>query len=768
MRWTWIGAATLVAAVGIATSASASDKGMAAADQVSQTSYYGFMNNSLYTHVGNNRGRTGAHLVPCRNNIQAILQSYGLTVTLEAFTYSGTTYHNVVAKKVGTRYPTREYIIGGHYDSASNPGADDDASGVAAVLEAARILSQYPSDCTIRFIGFSMEETGLDGSEAYVTAHAADDIRGMVSADMVAYDTGAGQLTASIFGRTASDPIKNALAAAVTEYGNGLIPVVGGDMPYSDHAPFEADGLQACLLIEGEESTNPFYHQSTDNFEQAGNLNFPYALKMTRALVGWLVDAAGVQVPVNMLKFNYPNGLPDVAWPNGQVIRVAVESLGTEYPDGASAQLHYNIGAGWVAVPMSELMPGLYDAVLPPSTCGTTIKYYFSIQSLSYKTYVDPHGAPDQYYTVSSGYEALTIYETLLNSNPGWALQGGWAFGHPTGGGTHNLDPNNGHTGTNVYGYVLTGDYPSNMTTTQYLTTPAIDCTGARCVKLEFWRWLGVESNSDYDKAMIEVSRNNGTSWTVIWRASDTGGAVADTAWTLQTFDLAALADNQPAVKIRWGLGPTDGSLTYPGWNIDDIRITGISCTPPPSGACCTPDGACTVSFEVDCAGTYLGDNTLCDPNLCPQPTGACCLPDGSCTEVAQLECTGLFGGVGTTCAPNPCAQPTGACCLPDGSCSEVAQAACAGVFDGVGTSCAPNPCPPPTCAGDGNCDGAINWRDIDYLVAGMNDNESAWASLFPAPGPSCLFANLDASGDGAVNWRDIDPFVALMNTTCP
>jgi len=75
-------------------------------------------------------------------------------------------------------------------------------------------------------------------------------------------------------------------------------------------------------------------------------------------------------------------------------------------------------------------------------------------------------------------------------------------------------------------------------------------------------------------------------------------------------------------------------------------------------------------------------------------------------------------------------------------------------------------PCPT-LCPGDGNCDGVVNWRDIDYLVAGMNDNRSAWAAKFPPPGPTCLFLNLDTNGDGHVNWRDIDPFIALMNTTC-
>ncbi|MCK4342067.1 MAG: hypothetical protein KAY37_10130 [Phycisphaerae bacterium] len=74
----------------------------------------------------------------------------------------------------------------------------------------------------------------------------------------------------------------------------------------------------------------------------------------------------------------------------------------------------------------------------------------------------------------------------------------------------------------------------------------------------------------------------------------------------------------------------------------------------------------------------------------------------------------------------------------------------------------------PPVCPGDSNCDGAINWRDIDFFVAAMNDNVTAWEAMFAPGTPSCAFENNDANADGTVNWRDIDLLVALMNTTCP
>ncbi|MCK4342885.1 MAG: hypothetical protein KAY37_14320 [Phycisphaerae bacterium] len=74
----------------------------------------------------------------------------------------------------------------------------------------------------------------------------------------------------------------------------------------------------------------------------------------------------------------------------------------------------------------------------------------------------------------------------------------------------------------------------------------------------------------------------------------------------------------------------------------------------------------------------------------------------------------------------------------------------------------------PPICLGDSNCDGVVNWRDIDYFVAAMNNNIWLWEQMFDPPAPPCQFANNDVNGDCVVNWRDIDPFVALMNTTCP
>jgi parallel beta-helix repeat protein len=158
-----------------------------------------------------------------------------------------------------------------------------------------------------------------------------------------------------------------------------------------------------------------------------------------------------------------------------------------------------------------------------------------------------------------------------FDSDPGWTTEGQWAFGQPAGDGSFCRDPSSGYTGSNVYGYNLDGDYQDDMPV-YYLTTSAIDCSAYENVHLRFMRWLGVES-SYFDNASIEIS-NDGANWTTVW--SNSADAICDGQWVSVTYDISTVADLQRAVYIRWAMGPTDYSVVYAGWNIDDVEIISI------------------------------------------------------------------------------------------------------------------------------------------------------------------------------------------------
>lgn len=172
------------------------------------------------------------------------------------------------------------------------------------------------------------------------------------------------------------------------------------------------------------------------------------------------------------------------------------------------------------------------------------------------------------------GLEAV-IASWNFDSDPCWTTEGQWAFGTPTGGGGFLgscIDPNSGYTGSNVYGYNLEGNYTNNMPAC-YLTTEPINCSGYENVYLKFMRWLGVEYGL-FDNASIEVS-NDGITWTTVW-ANGEEEFICDGAWVRVCYDISAVADMQPMVYIRWAMGPTDGSVTFAGWNIDDVEVVSI------------------------------------------------------------------------------------------------------------------------------------------------------------------------------------------------
>lgn len=105
------------------------------------------------------------------NWLKAEYLSYGYTASQmveDSYSYSGFTCKNLVVTKVGTVYPNTYVIVCGHYDSIVGVGTNDNGSGVAAILEIARLLKDIPTEYSIKFINFSGEEDGLRGSQHYV------------------------------------------------------------------------------------------------------------------------------------------------------------------------------------------------------------------------------------------------------------------------------------------------------------------------------------------------------------------------------------------------------------------------------------------------------------------------------------------------------------------------------------------------------------------------------------------------------------------------
>ncbi|MBP7707570.1 MAG: M20/M25/M40 family metallo-hydrolase [Candidatus Aminicenantes bacterium] len=233
--------------------------------------------------------------------LYAAFSALGLDdVAFQTFTFAGSyTSRNVVAEKTGSTFPDDIYIVCAHYDSTSPsatrlthaPGADDNASGTAAVLEAARVLAPHELDYTVRFIAFSAEEWGLYGSRAYAAAArtAGERVRGVINLDMIAYADAMPE-DLQIIVNPASEWLADLYLGAAASYGPlAATKTVDASFVYSDHSPFWDTNYPALLAIEDDPLTNPYYHKTTDTLS---TLQPDFFTASARASLGLLAELA--------------------------------------------------------------------------------------------------------------------------------------------------------------------------------------------------------------------------------------------------------------------------------------------------------------------------------------------------------------------------------------------------------------------------------------------------------------------------------------------
>lgn len=209
---------------------------------------------------------------------------------------------NILVYKPGDGTTDGMVVLCAHYDAMSSnlaiaPAADDDGSGVCAVLEAARVLHDVDFVHPILFALWDEEEQGKVGSIAYAADASADDsaFYAVVNLDAIAYD-GDGDTKARVHTR----PIANSFAISDTvfavrdDYSIDIdLILTNPGATYSDHASFWSEGIGAVLLIEEFSSDgNPHYHTPTDRVEY---FDVPYYEKMAKL---GIASAAALAVPL--------------------------------------------------------------------------------------------------------------------------------------------------------------------------------------------------------------------------------------------------------------------------------------------------------------------------------------------------------------------------------------------------------------------------------------------------------------------------------------
>jgi len=237
-------------------------------------------------------------------------RAMGYAVTEQAFPSDGTRVMNLEVVRDGARLAHEIILLGAHYDTVrGSPGADDNASGVAALLEISRLLAAAEPARTVRFVAFANEELPFfmrDDMGSLVYARAArargDDVRLMISLEMLGYYTdapdsqhyppplapfypGTGNFIGFVSNFRSQRELRRLVKAFRTssdfpsEYLSTFESITG--VSQSDHAAFWKQGYRAVMVTDTAFYRYPFYHTAHDTPEK---LDYPRFAQVTTGL----------------------------------------------------------------------------------------------------------------------------------------------------------------------------------------------------------------------------------------------------------------------------------------------------------------------------------------------------------------------------------------------------------------------------------------------------------------------------------------------------
>ena len=320
-------------------------------------------------------------------------QQLGLSAASDPFSFEG--YYeskNIVTVIPGKVAPAWMVLACAHYDSFSNnplvsaPGADDNASGTAAILELARILAAEKFDFSIVLLCVSAEEWGLYGSEHYAKQASQEgaEIIAVVNLDMIAYP-GNQQRVLDVIGNRKSEWLADRFIAIAQPYvALRLAKVIDPSLTWSDHSSFWDQGYAALCGIE--ESNNPYYHKTSDTL---ATLDLAFAAEAVQAALAVVAELAE---PANTSAAATPTGLQA----QSQISASLFSSIKTVY-------LHWQANPGPVAgyhVFRADQSRGLYQCLTAQPIVATSFKDYFLAPEQAYfyvLTAVDEQGRQSDY-----------------------------------------------------------------------------------------------------------------------------------------------------------------------------------------------------------------------------------------------------------------------------------------------------------------------------------------------------------------------------------
>jgi choice-of-anchor B domain-containing protein len=344
-------------------------------------------------------------------------------------------------------------------------------------------------------------------------------------------------------------------------------------------------------------------------------------------------DALAASALLGVLEFDYAPQLPQLLDPASSTqlsVSLTGKCNGVHKPN--TGKLHYDLGDGFVSVPMTSNGPDQYLASLPPALCGQEISYYFSAETEAGLTVTDPGDAPAGVYKATVSDSVNIVFADDFDTNKGWttgpdsATTGTFVRGDPVGTGAQ---PENDHTPTGAGNCMYTATNPSGALGTDdvdggtvILTSPLIDL-GVGDAQVSYYRWFFERDTGGDDGYIAEISNNDGGAWTTIESLSPGGGG-----WEHVQFMVSDFVAPTSQMRLRFMAtdGPTSGDIVEVA--IDDVLITQAECDP--QGPDLTGNGRVDLEDFALMQQCYTGSGACtCYPALYgPLESNACTAAD--------------------------------------------------------------------------------------------------------------------------------------------
>jgi len=271
----------------------------------------------LAVTIGPRSYKDPANLNAAADFISQRLESFGYEVTAQPYRVRELAVRNILAERRGTEQPDRVIVVGAHYDSvAGSPGADDNASGVAVLVELARLHAETRFRKTVRFVAFTLEEPPFFrsrhmGSRVYARAlkERGERVEATLCLESVGYYSQEKRSQSfpflvfwlrwrypttgnfiTIVGNADSQPLQTQVRDALKAHMSLPVETYTGPwwipgVDWSDHGSFWNEGYPAVMLTDTALFRNPHYHRPTD---QPETLDYQAMTELVRGLSGAL------------------------------------------------------------------------------------------------------------------------------------------------------------------------------------------------------------------------------------------------------------------------------------------------------------------------------------------------------------------------------------------------------------------------------------------------------------------------------------------------